>query len=67
MVAGVVGTLTHTLLVVGALIIFRYFPTGGVVTLITHVIAEVIIAVVITVAVVTGWKRIEKGQGGSSI
>jgi uncharacterized membrane protein len=66
-VAGVVGTLTNTILVVGALIMFDYIPTEVVVTLIPQIIAEVIIAVVITVAVVTGWRRIETGRGGSSI
>lgn len=66
-VAGVVGTLTNTILVVGALIIFDYIPSSAVVTLIPQVIAEVVIAVIITVAVVTGWKRIAKGSGGSSV
>ncbi len=66
-VAGVVGTLTNTILVVGALVMFDYIPAAVVPTLIPQVIAEVVIAVIITVAVVTGWKRIEKGSGGSSI
>lgn len=66
-VAGIVGTLTNTILVVGALIIFGYIPSEAVITLIPQVIAEVVIAVIITVAVVTGWRRIEKGKGGSSV
>ena len=66
-IAGVVGTLTNTILVVGALVMFDYIPTEVIVTLIPQIIAEIIIAVVITVAVVTGWRRIETGRGGSSV
>jgi uncharacterized membrane protein len=35
--------------------------------IIPQAIAEIIIAVIITVAVVTGWKRLERGKGGSSV
>ena len=66
-VAGIVGTLTNTILVLGMIVIRGYMPLAGVVPIIPQAIAEVVIAVIITVAVVTGWKRIEKGQGGSSI
>ncbi len=66
-VAAVVGTLTNTILVVGALVIFDYIPMAVVWTLIPQIIAEIVIAVIITIAVVTGWKRIEKGGGGSSV
>ena len=66
-VAGIVGTLTNTILVVGALVGFGYIPTEAVPAIIPQAIAEVIIAVVITIAVVTGWKRIETGRGKSSV
>jgi uncharacterized membrane protein len=66
-VAGVVGTLTNSILVVGALLIFQLIPAAAVPGIIPQAIAEVIIAAIITVAVVTGWKRIERGRGGSSV
>ena len=66
-VAGVVGTLTNTILVVGALVGFSLIPAEAVPTIIPQAIAEVIIAAVITVAVVAAWKRIETGRGKSSV
>lgn len=66
-VAGIVGTLTNSILVVGALVAFSLIPAAAVVGIIPQAIAEIIIAAVITVAVVAGWKRIERGSGGSSI
>ena len=66
-VSSVVGTLTNTILVVGMLIARGYFPVAAIPTLIPQVIAEVIIAAVITVAVVAAWKNIDGGRKGSSI
>ncbi len=66
-VAGVVGTLTNTILVVGALVGLALIPADVVPGLIPQIIAEVIIAAVITVAVVAAWKRIETGRKGSSV
>ncbi len=66
-VAGVVGTLTNTVLVVGALVGFSLIPAEAVPTIIPQAIAEVVIAAVITVAVVAAWKRIETGRGKSSV
>jgi hypothetical protein len=34
---------------------------------VTHGIPEVVVAVIITVAVVTAWKRIETGRGGARL
>ena len=65
-VSGIFGTLTNTILVVGALILFGLIPAAVVPTLIPQIIAEVIIATVITVAVVAAWKRIDRGAGRSS-
>lgn len=65
--AGVVGTLTNTVLVVGALVGLNLLPIEIVWTLIPQAIAEVVIATGITVAVVSGWKQIEGGRGGSSV
>ena len=66
-IAGVVGTLTNTILVVSGIIVFGYLPASIIPAIIPQAIAEIIIAVIITVAVVTGWKRLEKGRGGSSV
>jgi uncharacterized membrane protein len=66
-VAGIVGTLTNTILVLGAIVLRGYLPVEALIPIIPQAIAEVIIAVVITVAVVTGWKRIERGNGKSSV
>ncbi|MCX6044040.1 MAG: ECF transporter S component [Chloroflexi bacterium] len=65
--AGVIGTLTNTVLVVAALIGLSLIPPAVVVTLIPQAIAEIIIAAIITVAVVVAWKRIDTGKGGSSV
>lgn len=65
--AGIVGTLTNTILVVTALVGLGLVPMAVVPTLIPQAAAEVIIATVITVAVVAGWKQIEGGRGGSSV
>jgi uncharacterized membrane protein len=66
-VSSIVGTLTNTILVVGMLIVRGYLPAAAVPTLIPQVIAEIVIAAVITVAVVAAWKNIEGGRRGSSI
>jgi uncharacterized membrane protein len=66
-VAGVVGTLTNTILVVGALVGFALIPAEVVPTIIPQAVAEIVIAAVITVAVVAAWKRIEGGRGKSSV
>jgi uncharacterized membrane protein len=66
-VAGVAGTLTNSILVVGALVGFGLIPAEAVPTIVPQAIAELVIAAVITVAVVAAWKRIETGRGGSSV
>jgi uncharacterized membrane protein len=66
-VAGIVGTLTNTILVLGMAVWRGYIPVAVLPTIVPQAIVEVIIAVVITVAVVTGWKRIERGSGKSSV
>jgi uncharacterized membrane protein len=66
-VAGIVGTLTNTVLVLGMAVLRGYLPMAAIPPIIPQAIAEIIIAVVITVAVVTGWKRLERGKGGSSV
>ena len=63
-VAATVGTLTNTILVLGMAVIRGYMAADvawgvGV----THGIPEVIVAAIITVAVIVAWKRIETGRG----
>jgi len=66
--AAIVGTLTNTVLVVGMLIVRGWFPAEVIIpAVLPQAIAEVIIAVVLTVAIVAAWKRIETGTGGSSV
>ncbi len=66
-VAGVLGTLTNTVLVLGMAVLRGYLPAAAVVPIIPQAIAEMVIAAIITVAVVAAWKRIETGGGGSSV
>jgi uncharacterized membrane protein len=65
--AGIIGALTNTILVLGAIVLRGYLPVEALIPIIPQAIVEVIIAVVITVAVVMGWKRIERGSGKSSV
>ncbi|MBN1994707.1 MAG: ECF transporter S component [Anaerolineae bacterium] len=66
-IAGVIGTLTNTVLVLSLLVLRGYMPVEALIPIIPQALAEVVIAVVITVAVVTGWKQIGRGSGKSSI
>ena len=61
--AAIVGTLTNTVLVLGMAVIRGYLPMEAIPPIIPQAIAEVIIAAIITVAVVAAWKRIETGRG----
>jgi uncharacterized membrane protein len=65
--AGVVGSLTNTVLVVGLAILLQVFAVEIIVTVIPQAIFESILSAVIVVAVVAAWKRIETGRGGSSV
>lgn len=65
--ASIAGTLTNTILVVGMLILRGYIPAAAVPTIIPQAIAEVVIATVITLAVVLAWKNIEGGRKGSTV
>ncbi len=66
-IAGVCGTLTNTVLVLGMAVITKLIPLELIPTIIPQAIAELIIAAIITVVVVGGWKRIESGRGGASV
>jgi uncharacterized membrane protein len=63
-VAAAVGTLTNTILVLGMAVVRGYMAAGVALTVaVTHGLPEVIVAAIITVAVVVAWKRIETGRG----
>ncbi len=64
----VAGTLTNTILVVGMIILRGYYPAAVIIpAVIPQAVAEVVLAAVITVAVVAAWKNLEGGRRGSSI
>ena len=66
--AAIVGTLTNTVLVVGMLIIRGWFPAGVIIpAVLPQAFAEIVIAVIVTVAVVGGWNQMESGGKGSSV
>lgn len=77
-VAAAAGTLTNTVLVLGQAVLFwnqipffasipgltpAIFVSGA----IPQAIFEMILAIIVTVAVVAAWKQIETGRGGSSV
>ncbi len=67
-VAATVGTLTNTVLVLSMAVLRGYMaPTFAAIVAVTHGIPEIIVAVIITVAVVTAWKRMEIGRGGAKL
>lgn len=65
--AGVVGTLTNTVLVLGLAVAFGLLPVAAIPGIIPQAVAELVIAAIITVAVVAAWKRMDTGRGRSSI
>lgn len=67
-VAAAVGTLTNTIGVLGMAVLRGYLAPGVAFGIgVTHGIPEVVVAVIITVAVVAAWKRVETGRGRSSV
>ena len=66
--AAIIGTLTNTILVVGMLIVRGWFPAAVIIpAVLPQAFAEIVIAVIITVAVVAGWQQLDSDSGGSSI
>lgn len=67
-VAGVSGSLTNTILVLGVLGLYRFLPWQLIGTIaVTNGLPEAAVAAILTVAVVTAWKRIETGRKGSTV
>lgn len=63
-VSATVGTLTNTLLVLGMAVVRGYMAPGVALTVaVTHGIPEIIVAAIITVAVVMAWRQVEVGRG----
>jgi len=67
-VGAAIGTATNTILVLVIAVLRGYVALGLAATIaVTHGIPEVIVAVVITVAVVATWRQIARGPGGSTV
>ena len=57
--AAILGTLTNTVLVIGAIILFGYAPYAVIIpSVLPNTIAEVIVAVIVVSAVIFSWKGI---------
>lgn len=66
--AGAVGTLTNTILVLTMLVLRGYLPPeAALIAGLTNGIPEVIVACIIVVAVVGAWKGIESRRKGSTV
>ena len=66
--AAAAGTLTNTVLVLGMLAVRQYYPPAMLWAVgVTNAPFEVAAAIVITVAVVTAWKRAEFGRHGADL
>lgn len=61
-VAGVVGTLTNSVLVVGALVGFGLIPIEAVPTIVPQAIVEIVLAAIITVLVAQGVNLVRSGR-----
>lgn len=68
-VAAVVGTLTNTILVVGAIVVFGYAPLAVIgPAVLPNSIAEIVVSIIIVTAVVGAWKGITlRRRQGSSV
>ncbi len=66
--AAVVGTATNTVLVLGFGVLRHYLPKRVALTIaLANGIPEIIIAVIICLAVVLSWKRVQTGRGRARI
>jgi uncharacterized membrane protein len=61
-VAGVVGTLTNSILVVGGLVGFGLIPAEAVITIVPQAIVELILAAIITPLVARGVRLVRSGR-----
>ena len=65
--AGVIGSLTNTVLVLAALILFGLLTAAVIPVLTPVIVIEAVLSAVLTVAVVSAVRRVETGGGGSSV
>lgn len=65
--AGFVGSVTNTVLVVGAIILRGYYTFQQMLAVIPQAIAEAILSIVLTLVVAAAWKRIQIGSGKSKV
>ena len=63
--AAMLGTLTNTVLVLGFAVMLGLLPAAVFAAAAPQALFEMILAAVITVAVVVAWKRIDTGRGSS--
>jgi len=68
-VAATVGTLTNTILVLGVGVLRGYLPNVQTAALIgvTHGVPEIVVAVIVVLAVVLAWKRVQTGAGRAQL
>ena len=67
-VAGVLGSLTNTVLVLGAIGLFKHMPWAALPPIaVANGLPEAALAAILTVAVVVAWKRIETGRRKSRL
>lgn len=66
-VAGAVGSLTNTVLVVAAIILRGYATLPQMLTVIPQALGELVLSVVLTTAVCAAWQRVQLGSGRSRI
>jgi len=67
-IAGMAGSLTNTILVLGAIGVLRIAPWTALLPIaVFNGLPEAIVAAIITVAGVATWKRVETGREGSTV
>jgi uncharacterized membrane protein len=67
-VAGAAGALTNTILVLGMIVARKNLPLLGTFAVaLPNIVLELVAAVVITVAIVAAWKRLEFGRKGADL
>ena len=66
--AGAAGALTNTILVLGMIVARKHLPLLGTFAVaLPNIVLELVAAVLITVAVVAAWKRLEFGRKGADL
>jgi uncharacterized membrane protein len=67
-VAGVVGSLTNTVLVLGMIGLLKYYAWGILLPIVwANGVPEAVVAAIITLAVVSAWLGINRGRGGADL